>query len=267
MHYMNGWLETADVTATLPPLEIEKLSTLETYAKRNRVSDETAGYINGVMMNVPDWLPFAAEIYKTSANVKDYFVVPTIIMPSDLPNRNGAAFPLTELTKFSPDIGDLTYKGWKGKPVHIEHQNTDPTKAIGAVVDVSMRKIKDTNLWKVITLLAIDKTKRPDISDEILAGRRTNYSMGAMVKGHVCSVCGAKSLIKPTHKTRYDGLECKESHGSFSRHNTFREFSDAQGNKIIGYLNVHGIMPIEVSSVKVPAYVSAETNYDHIQSF
>lgn len=262
------WFECAEVTASLPPLEMYNGEAgLATYVEHNHISSETAKTVYKTMVKAPEWLPFAAEVYETSKNIKDYFLVPTIIMPSDLPNRNGAAFPLGELTAFSEDIGDLAYRGWRGKPVHVEHQNTNPKIAIGAVADVSMRPLKNTSLWKVITLLAIDRTKRPDITGEILAGRRNNYSMGAMVKGHVCSICGCKSTILPTHRTKFDGLTCKETHASLSRNYAFRTFQMEDGKTKMGYLNVHGIKPIEVSSVGVPAYASAETTLDSIKEF
>lgn len=263
-----GWMETADVSASLPPFELyHGEAGLDVYTNRHHVSQETAKTVHGVMLNAPKWMPFASDIYKTSENVKDYFLVPTIIMPSDLPNRNGSAFPLKELSTFSPEIGNLAYMGWNGKPVHVEHDNMNPEKAIGMVVDVAMRKMKNSSLWKVLTLLAIDRTKRPEITGEILAGRRNNYSMGALVKGHQCSICGSRSVLDKSHRTRYDGLKCRETHASLSRKFEFRTFEQADGTTKLGFLNVHGIMPIEVSSVGVPAYSSAETSFEDIQSF
>ena len=265
-----GYFETADVQVSLPPFDMfNGEAGLDVYYSHNRdkISLESAKSVHKVLLNAPDWIPFAAEVYETSKDVKDYFLVPTIIMPSDLPNRNGVAFPFTELTKFSPEIGDLSYRGWKGKPVHVEHENANPVKAIGMVADVSMRKMNRANLHKVITLLAIDRTKRTNVTNEILAGRRNNYSMGAMVKGHVCSVCGSKSFIQSNHRTKFDGLRCKEAHASMSRNHDFRIYDNDDGTKKLGYLNVHGIMPIEVSSVGVPAYVSAETNFKDLMSF
>lgn len=263
----NQWFETADCSLSLDPFEMVHgepgLDAYVSTAAKKSVGKE----LYSSMVNAPKWIPFAAEAYHTSKNPSDYFLVPTIIMPSDLPNRNGAAFPLSELTKFQPSLGSIAYQGWKGKGVHVEHANTDPTKAIGVVADVTMRRLGDTDLWKVITLLAIDRTKNLPITGAILRGERKAYSMGAMVRGHSCSICGSVGMIRAGHKTRYDGLTCKTSHASMARDNTFRTFKADDGSTRLGYLNVIDITPIEVSSVAVPAYVSAESDYAHLMSF
>ncbi len=266
--YMNGyWLETADVSQTFDPIELfGGDDTFNAYVEKHPQSMEVAKAAYQTMVTAPDWIPFAAEAYHTSNKVSDYFIIPTIIMPSDLPNRNAAAFPLAELTKFSPDIGDLAYRGWKGKPVHVEHINQDPTKAIGAVVDVSMRPLKNTSMWKVITLLAVDRTKNVPITSAILRGERKHYSMGAMVKGHTCSVCGARGDIQKGHRTRYDGLACGTQHAALERNGQFKVFDTAKGGKTLGFLNVYDIKPFEVSSVSVPAYVSADSSISPIRS-
>lgn len=262
-----GWFETADCNAALEPFEmhsgVDGLNAYLTTARRKEVGKS----MHTSLLNASKWIPFAGEAYHTSTDPSDYFLVPTIIMPSDLPNRNGAAFPLTELTKFQPSMGCIAYQGWKGKGVHVEHANTDPTKAIGVVADVTMKPLSDTGLWKVITLLAIDRTKNTPITGAILRGERKNYSMGAMVRGHSCSICGSKSIIQKGHKTRYDGLSCGVTHASMGRNGTFRTFRADDGSTNLGFLNVIDISPIEVSSVAVPAYVSAESNYEHMMSF
>lgn len=68
------------------------------------------------------FLPFAAQNYSISPNIDDYLIFTTLICPSDLPNRNGIAFPLSELIKFTPTPSPhMVYKGWNGCPVHLEH--------------------------------------------------------------------------------------------------------------------------------------------------
>jgi len=124
----------------------------------------------------------------------------------------------------------------------------------------------NTGMWKVISLMAIDRTKNTAITGAILKGQRKNYSMGAMVRGHSCSVCGSESIIRQTHKTRYDGLKCGMSHASMSRSNDFRVFEQADGSRKLGFLNVIDITPIEVSSVAVPAYVSADSSLDNLMN-
>lgn len=68
------------------------------------------------------FLPFAAQNYSISPNIDDYLIFTTLICPSDLPNRNGIAFPLSELIRFTPTPSPhMVYKGWNGCPVHLEH--------------------------------------------------------------------------------------------------------------------------------------------------
>jgi hypothetical protein len=65
------------------------------------------------------WLPFAAKLYKISPKIEDYIIVSTLVCPSDIPNRNGIAFPLSELADFRPPpTNRMAYKAWKGCPVH-----------------------------------------------------------------------------------------------------------------------------------------------------
>jgi len=256
-------LETADTTIHLRPYELFRGNDgLSEYIDSSGASDETATSIHKTLVDAPDWLPFAAEQYETSSELADYFVVPTIIMPTDLPNRNLVSFPLQELTKFNSTIGDLTYRGWKGKPIYVEHANLDFTKSMGAVVDVAMRPIKRTNpkLHKVVALMAIDRTKYRDISSAILRGSRPNFSMGALIKKYTCSVCGASTEMKAGMNSKYERLACRTSHAGPDRNGGFRTFPLPSGGVTLGYLKVEDILPFEVSSVGVPAYASADSN-------
>lgn len=260
----NAYLETADVQGSLPPLELHKgKDAVVEYASQHNISRASSEQLYSTIVNAPKWLPYSSSIYHTSANVKDYFTVPTIIMPTDLPNRNGTAFPLTELAKFDPEIGNHAYMGWIGKPVYIEHDNLDYTKAIGAVVDVAMRKIDNANggLYKVIALMAIDRTKNPKIANDILSGRRRNYSMGAMVKAYQCSICGAKGFIRSGLRNKFEALACGTQHAAFDRQGKFRTvpLTANSQERTLGFLNAIGVKPFEISTVGYPAFASAYT--------
>lgn len=261
------WMETADVSVSLPPLELHRgKDGLAEYASKNPISDDTKAKLYSTMLTAPRWLPHASKVYETSSDVTDYFTVPTIIMPTDLPNRNLTAFPREELARFDPEIGDHVYAGWKGKPVYIEHDNMDYKKAIGAVVDVSMRPITGTNLHKVIALMAIDRTKNPEIANAILAGRRRTYSMGAMVRAYECSVCKAMGFIKPGIKNKYEVMPCGKEHAYYDRQGRFRVVPTAMGarSQTIGFLNARSVKPFEISTVSYPAFASATTPEDQI---
>ncbi len=169
-----------------------------------------------VKLDWANWLPFCSKIYNISDDVRDYVLQPILTIPSDLPNRNGVGFPIKELVKFSVEHGMQHFSTWKGKPLHVEHDNQIPHKAIGVVVDSYLRKLTGyggNKVWKVIKLLAVDRTKNRDIANEIMSGNLNSYSMGAMVSGYLCSYChkelGNCSHIDPNEKTVFYELNGK----------------------------------------------------------
>lgn len=188
-----------------------------------------------------DWLPACAAAYHISPNVEDYVLVPVIAMPSDLPNRNGVAFPLAELKRWSVDEGCLAFETFRGKPVHIEHDNQDETKAIGVIVDVAMKPMNGFGagrVWKMIELLAIDRTKNPTRASQILTGEHNAYSMGAWVESYSCGYCRAPMG------------NCNHLHPN--RPKDFYVLNGALVHRRVG-----GIKGFETSSVGDPAFVSA----------
>lgn len=63
-----------------------------------------------------DWLPYAAEAYSISSDLRDFIIVPTTIFLTDIPNANLAAFPFDEMSSWNPHAGQITYKTWIAKP-------------------------------------------------------------------------------------------------------------------------------------------------------
>lgn len=228
-----------DVTrATEPAIEVEK----------NMDSVSNLGYEN--------WLPFAAKTYHISPKIESYVVIPTPICPSDIPNRNGIGFPLAELLAYQPPpISRQSYKAWTGTPMHLEHDNEDPTKAYGVVLDSIMTPIKGYGggrFWKVMGLAAVDKDKYPDIAQELLDGTIQTFSMGALADYFTCSVCGRQAYNK---KDRYRNC-------SHIEHTEAVNFSTApwEGSRALAFLNAHVLSPIELSIVRDPAWVVANSD-------
>ena len=249
-------VEQADCSETLHPVEVHNIEN----AASTRNGSAIDSQINS-SVRTPTWLPFAAEVYETSKSVKDYFIVPVVIMPSDLPNRNLTAFPAKELGRFNYDKGRMAYDTWSGSPVHVNHESKDVTKAIGAVVDTALRPIytpSKQKLWKVVALLAIDRTKS-GISEQIEANQRPYYSMGAYVKGYACSVCGEGGLLNDNMKSKYECLPCGTKHAAPDRNRKARRFEREDGSTALGFVNVIYPTGYEISSVTVPAYASAYT--------
>lgn len=187
------------------------------------------------------WLPFAAKQYNISPDVKDYVVIPVPTIITDLPNRNGIAFPLREMVMFRPQLGMQSYRTWKGKPTFEEHVHDDHTKAKGVILDTHMRKIPGMNVWRLMKLLAFDRTRDPQLCNDILARKRNSYSMGAYLDGYTCSIC---------HK----------EFGSCTHPPTGSKKGDViflpQGDSIV-FLNVVNPEGFETSAVKTPAFIPA----------
>lgn len=197
------------------------------------------------------WLPFAAKTYCISPNIEDYVLKSMPLMPSDIPNRNGVAFPIEELVAFQPPpMNRQVYKSWAYCPVHLEHDNEDHTKALGVILDTSLRPIKNYGNgkhWMVHGLIAIDKNKNPEIAEKVRSGDINTGSMGALADNFTCGVC-AKAVSDKTF------MNC--SHIS-STQNVNWEIVDHEGQKKLAYLNAHGLSPIEYSLVKNPAWAMA----------
>ena len=158
------------------------------------------------------WLKPAAAKLNISPSIKDYVMVPVILFYANVPNRNGLGFLTKDLVDWSTEYKVPRYKSWRGAPMHIEHDNTDPKKAIGVVLDTFLRKheASPTPFWKNIAYLAVDRGKNPKVAKQIVNKEISTYSMGAYIHGgYVCSVCEKSScghIVAPTAKKKYISL-------------------------------------------------------------
>lgn len=194
-------------------------------------------------LEVETYLPFAAKPYHISPDIRDYVIVPVVTMPADLPNRNEVAFPLKSLVQFQPEYGVPAYLTFRGKPVQYEHDNQDITKAYGIILDSYLRKFKSENggstIWKMVKLLAIDRSKHADVAASVLSGEMNSYSMGAYVGHYSCSYCGGIVGKSCTHLSSKHGDKFYEKDG-----------------KLV-FMNCCDVVGFEVSCVKNPAYLTA----------
>jgi hypothetical protein len=188
-------------------------------------------------------LPFLSKVMNLSSDPKDYFMFVTPLLMTQLSNRNGYSFPNLELTRWNPDLKCQAYEGWRYAPMYEEHQSDDITKALGVVADVSMRPIKGfgKNIWKVLALAAIDRTKNAELAEQVEVGEINTYSMGAMADHINCGYCGAR--------------EGKCRHLNANSPVTFYELN----GKLV-YKTVEGISPYEFSVVRDPAYAIAHSD-------
>lgn len=240
---METYIETGAVCQSRVALEAFDMETaFKTLSAKDAVGSETKETLLTVHQQL---LPFAADEYGISAKLQDYVLVPTVIMPTCLPNRNQVAFPRTELAKFKPDYGCLAYQTWRGKPTHLEHDHKDIRRAKGMIFDSFMRPLAGTSLFKVVCLLGFDRTKDPALVDSILKGRINAYSMGATCTGYTCSLDGL-----PPGQTPYLE-ESTKRRGAPGR----VDFKIVNGN--LAYWRAHNPVGFEVSAVSTPAYASA----------
>jgi len=128
------------------------------YADKTKVNEK---------LDITNWLPFAAKQYDLSNDIRDYFFVPVITIPSDLPNRNGVAFPLKSLVEFSVEDGMQAYKTFKGKPVHYEHCFDGSTLVLTDRGWKKIRKIRqndqvmtDKGIYQKVTQVFINEDKK-----------------------------------------------------------------------------------------------------------
>lgn len=105
------------------------------------------------------------------------------------PNRNGDYFPEADLIK--------SYHTFKDGHVFELHQNDDPSKSIGHVLEAFW----NDRLKRVELVIAVDREKGAKYLERLEKGEPVDVSMGCKVDYDVCSICGNKS------KTRADYCE------------------------------------------------------------
>ena len=227
----------ADQTSVEAPIDMHLV--LKTGDMPNGVTQKKA--VARKLLEVDDWLPFAAEAYGISPALKDMIVIPTTIFLTDIPNSNLAAFPFEEMSAWNSNAGDISYRTWARKACHIEHANSDPSKAAGVILDSSMRSVPNFvgNLSRVVLLAAWDRNRYPDLAKTLLAGR-SGFSMGCWVSDYTCGVCNAS--------LRAGG--CRHVHPKLGP----RMLED---NGKLVYRIARGCQGFELSSVAHPAFKTA----------
>jgi hypothetical protein len=177
----------ASVADTVFELPVKKSTGIT--AKSAKIGIDTKGlHPNGGVVST-SWLPFAAEAYQISPNIKDYVFAYVPALTSDVPNRNMQGFALRTLLEFEPELGCQRYKSFVGKPLFVEHDNQSPPKASGVILDSSIVAVPRYKASKVMLLVACDRLKAPAVANRILANGGS-YSMGALTTALSCSICG-----------------------------------------------------------------------------
>jgi len=118
-------------------------------------------------------------------------------------NANYDGWPVDQIKK--------SYKTFIGRPIYVEHNNSDPERARGVILDAIYRETKlasgiiDASVY---CLMEVDAVNFPKLASAIESGQLNAVSMGADVDGTECSACG-KYASKPsefcTHIPRLKG--------------------------------------------------------------
>lgn len=179
----------ADVDWFGAPVEVFSIE-----KQKDRLLQASDDYISTTRHALDDtvsYLPFFAEKYNISADIRDYVLSPVSIFLSGIPNKKGHCFTYQELTSADTEHGCLKYKTWEKKPLFENHRNKDYTVSRGIILSSSMQKVPNLegNLYKVILLQAYDRRTWPKLGNQILSGECYSYSMGATCKDFKCSVC------------------------------------------------------------------------------
>lgn len=150
-------------------------------------------------------------------------------------NQNYDGWPSEELKK--------SYKTFIGKPVFVNHENHDPTKARGVVV--AARYVENGMDKYIEVVQEIDAGRFPKLAHEIKTGGLDSVSMGAEAGFTICSYCHNKA-------TDMDDM-C--DHVLNHKGKTLTRFDKRTGKKedVLVFESCHKIAFFELSYVFEPA--------------
>ena len=114
-----------------------------------------------------------------------YMYVAVRACTADVPNLNYDMLPDRELG------GLEKYKTFEGAYVYLNHDNTDPAKARGAIIAARYHEEGDEEGHKWVEILEeLDEEKCPKLCTLIRSGEIDTVSMGCSVTSSTCSICG-----------------------------------------------------------------------------
>jgi hypothetical protein len=146
----------------------------------------------------------------------------------------------TETEVYNLEVADINSYIVDGFVVH--NCNEDHTQAKGVILDTHLRVMEGLGTWRLLKLLAFDRTRDADLVKNIMDKTYNSYSMGAYVDGYTCSICH-----KPFGTCSHIPAGLKTGDVIFLSHGV---------DKLL-FKNVVAPEGFETSSVKTPAFVSA----------
>ena len=235
-------------------LEPTELYGIDTSKKEATIGPKASGTGDYVNIDATFWLPLASEHYHISPKLQDYVLVPVPSVITEMPNTNGDAVTKNELLQFNPETGLVAYKTFKAKPTFLEHDNQDITKAKGVILDTYLKVLRgfgNDKHYKLIKLLAFDRTKDSDLCNRILKGEVTTYSMGLLFDSYSCSVCNNR---------------VGKNYGRACEHTTLRKPTYLHNSGRLAYRLMHSIVGFECSCVADPAFSCAISPTEYVMN-
>ena len=138
-----------------------------------------------------DLHPVTFEDFKPFTPEKGFLYTASRAISSRV-NANYDGWPVDQIKK--------SYKTFIGRPIYVEHNNSDPERARGVILDAIYRETKlasgiiDASVY---CLMEVDAVNFPKLASAIESGQLNAVSMGADVDGTECSACG-KYASKPS---------------------------------------------------------------------
>lgn len=127
-------------------------------------------------------------------------------------NDNYDEFPAEEIKK--------AYATFVGKPVFVNHHNSDHRRARGVIIDAALHE--DTNpdgtedVWAEV-LMEVDAVRFPVLARECMKGNIARTSMGTDVAYSICTACGNRAVTPADycqHIPRMKGMKIRRATAS-----------------------------------------------------
>lgn len=160
--------------------------------------------------------------------------------------------------------GDYGFKTFAGRPFFVDHNNSDPKRTRGVIVDSLLhiespkhKRSKD-DYWAdapenhtpetwIELLIELDAEQFPKLANAFKTGEIDSVSMGCNVEETECSVCGNRAQTMDDYC-----VHIKNKGGIYESHRT-------AGKKVHAYEDCYGINFFEISAVFDPADETALT--------
>lgn len=220
-----------DDRPSTPPVEVFNIEKQKDRLLTASLGDDYTSRTRSALEDSVGWLPFFAEKYNISADIKDYVLVPVSVFLSGIPNKKGHAFTIEELTSAEPNMGLLRYETFNRQPLHEDHKNGDYSIARGVVLATSLQPAPEFegDVFRCVCLQAFDRRTHPCLANKIMTGEINSYSMGARASGFKCSVCGHGVPGHCNHVPR--GMAQGTGFDSFTKIGDKLAYLEAQGSR------------------------------------